>query len=67
MKVRTSPHKSQLRELVIMREFNAPRELVWRAFTEPEQIKKWWGPKAFTAPVVKIDLRVGGEYLFCMR
>ncbi|OGU39753.1 MAG: ATPase [Ignavibacteria bacterium GWB2_35_12] len=54
-------------ELVITRIFVAPRELVWRAWTEPNYATKWWGPKDFTAPVCKIDLRVGGKYLFCMR
>jgi uncharacterized protein YndB with AHSA1/START domain len=55
------------RELVITRLFNAPRELVWKAWTEPEHMKHWWGPQNFTAPVCKIDLRVGGTYLYCMR
>jgi uncharacterized protein YndB with AHSA1/START domain len=54
-------------ELVIERVFDAPAGLVWRAWTEPARAKRWWGPKNFTAPVVKIDLRVGGVYLFCMR
>lgn len=53
--------------LKLERTFNAPRELVWRAWTEPEHMKKWWGPKGFTAPVVRIDLRVGGKYLSCMK
>ena len=55
------------RELVITRVFDAPRQLVWKAWTDPEQVRRWWGPKDFTAPVCKIDLRVGGVYLFCMR
>jgi uncharacterized protein YndB with AHSA1/START domain len=54
-------------ELVITRVFEAPRELVWKAWTEPERCKRWWGPKGFTAPVCRIDLRVGGAYLNCMR
>ncbi len=54
-------------ELVITRLFDAPRDLVWKAWTDPEHLKHWWGPKAFTAPVVKIDFRVGGKYLYCMR
>lgn len=53
--------------LVITRIFDAQRELVWKAWTEPERVKRWWGPKDFTAPFIKIDLRVGGEYLYCMR
>ncbi len=55
------------RELVITRIFNAPREQVWKAWTDPEYLKRWWGPKGFTSPVSKIDLRVGGTYLNCMR
>ena len=54
-------------ELVITRVFDAPRELVWKAWTEPDRLMQWWGPKGFTAPVGKIDLRVGGKYLNCMR
>lgn len=59
--------KSGERELVIARLFDAPRQLVWKAWTDPEHLMKWWGPKSFTAPVCKMDFRVGGKYLFCMR
>ncbi len=52
--------------IVIERVFDAPRELVWKAWTDEEMAKKWWGPKDFTAPSIKIDLRVGGKYIFCM-
>jgi uncharacterized protein YndB with AHSA1/START domain len=62
-----SPAKSSERELVITRVFDAPRELVWKAWTDPEHLMRWWGPKYFTSPACKIDLRVGGKYLFCMR
>ena len=55
------------RALVITRIFAAPRELVWKAWTEPERLMRWWGPKNFTAPFCRIDLRVGGAYLSCMR
>ena len=55
------------RELVITRIVDAPRELVWKAWTEPELMMPWWGPRTFTAPSIKLDLRVGGEYLSCMR
>ena len=54
-------------ELVITRIFDAPREHVWRAWTEPERLMRWWGPKGFTSPACKIDFRVGGKYLYCMR
>ena len=53
------------RELVITRNFNAPRELVFRAHTEPELIKRWMlGPDGWTMPVCEVDLRVGGKYRF---
>jgi uncharacterized protein YndB with AHSA1/START domain len=54
-------------ELNITRIFDAPRELVWKAWTEPEHFKRWWGPKNFTCPVCEMDFRVGGRYLNCMR
>jgi uncharacterized protein YndB with AHSA1/START domain len=54
-------------ELVIRRVFDAPRELVWKAWTEPQRLMQWWGPKGFTSPVCKMDLRVGGKYINCMR
>ena len=53
--------------LVIERIFDAPRELVWRAWTEPEQAMRWWGPKDFTSPACRIDFRVGRAYLLCIR
>jgi len=52
--------------LVITRIFNAPVEKVWAAWTKPEQIMKWWGPKDFTAPHIELDFRVGGKYLYAM-
>jgi uncharacterized protein YndB with AHSA1/START domain len=55
------------RELVVMRVFDAPRELVFRAWTEPEHLKRWWGPKGYTMPFCEIDLREGGDFLYCMR
>ncbi len=54
------------KELVITRVFDASRELVWKAWTDPEMVKKWWGPKNFSAPHISIDFRVGGKYLYCM-
>ncbi len=53
--------------LVITRVFDAPRELVWKEWTERERFMLWWGPKGFTTPFCKIDLRVGGVYFNCMR
>lgn len=54
-------------ELLITRIFSAPRELVWKAWTEPERVMRWWGPKYFTSPICKMDFRVGGSYHFCMQ
>lgn len=53
--------------VVIERILDAPRELVWRAWTVPENLMLWWGPKDFTSPAAKIDLQVGGKYHFCMQ
>jgi NADPH:quinone reductase-like Zn-dependent oxidoreductase/uncharacterized protein YndB with AHSA1/START domain len=53
--------------LVITRTFDAPRSLVFQAWTEPEHVRRWWGPKDFTTPVCRIDLRPGGVYFNCMR
>ena len=50
--------------LTIERVFNAPRDLVWQAFTDPEQFKRWYGPASMTAHVCEIDLQVGGSHLF---
>ncbi len=55
------------RTIVVSRLINAPRERVWHAWTDPEHMMRWWGPQHFTAPSCRIDLRVGGSYLFCMR
>ncbi|HTV07264.1 MAG TPA: SRPBCC domain-containing protein [Acidobacteriaceae bacterium] len=47
--------------VVLERVFEAPRELVYAAWTEPERLAQWWGPKMFTNPVCRVDARVGGE------
>jgi uncharacterized protein YndB with AHSA1/START domain len=52
---------------VISREFDAPRELVWKAWTERERIMQWFGPKGFTMPVAKLDFRPGGTLHYCLR
>lgn len=63
MKQRTALQK----EIVISRVFDLPISKVWRALTEPEEFRKWWGPQGFTCPVSKMEARVGGKYLNCMR
>lgn len=52
--------------IVIERIFEAPVELIWQMWTQPEHFKKWYGPKGFTVPVAEMDVRVGGKQLICM-
>ncbi len=52
---------------VISRVFDAPRDRVWKSWTEAERLKKWWGPKGFTVTHCKIDLRPGGIMHYCLR
>lgn len=54
-------------DFVIQRVFDAPRELVFAAWTDPVHLSKWWGPHAFTIPVCQLDLRPGGAYRIVMR
>lgn len=55
------------KDLVIHRVFEAPVEVVWNAWTNPNIVQCWFGPTDFSTPIVKIDLREGGKYLYCMR
>lgn len=55
------------RALVITRVFDAPRELVWKAFTESDRLAQWWGPKGFTMLVRTLDFRPGGVFHYAMR
>lgn len=54
------------REIVITRVFNAPRELVFKVWTEPEHLAKWWGPRGFTNTIHSIDVTPGGVWQFDM-
>ena len=54
-------------DLVVTRVFAAPLDLVWKAWTEPEYVMRWWGPDHFTSPSAKMDFREGGTSLVCMR
>jgi uncharacterized protein YndB with AHSA1/START domain len=58
--------KSSEREIVISRVFNAPRELVFEAWTDPEHIGHWWGPRGFTTTTAVMDVRPGGVWRFVM-
>ena len=55
------------REIVVTREFDAPRDLVFRCYTEPELLKRWMGPEDWELIVCEIDLRVGGKWRFVSR
>ena len=55
------------RELVITRVFNAPRRLVFKAWTEPEHLVRWWGPRGFTTISGRMDVRPGGTWFRAMR
>ena len=54
------------REIVSTRVFNAPRELVWKAWSDQEILSKWWGPKGFTNTFHEFDLKPGGVWRFVM-
>jgi uncharacterized protein YndB with AHSA1/START domain len=54
------------REIVIERIVDAPRELVWRAWTEADQIAQWWGPNGFTTTIHEMHVRIGGVWRFIM-
>jgi uncharacterized protein YndB with AHSA1/START domain len=54
------------RELIFTRIFDAPRELVLKAWTDPKQIVKWWGPKGFATTTHEMDVRPGGVWRFIM-
>lgn len=54
------------REVIITRILEAPRELVWEAWTNPEHIVNWWGPDHFITTIEKMDFRVGGVWLHKM-
>lgn len=53
--------------LTVRRTFDAPRERVWKAWTDPEQVTQWWGPNGFTTTVHEMDVRPGGVWRFIMR
>jgi uncharacterized protein YndB with AHSA1/START domain len=64
----SEPEGATWRERTMSRVFNAPREVVWRAWTEPEQIVLWWGPRGMTVPLESIDMdvREGGVFRLTM-
>jgi len=54
------------REIVTTRVFDAPRELVFKAWTDPKHVAQWWGPKGFTTTIHEMDVRPGGVWRFIM-
>jgi len=52
--------------VVIERSFDAPADLIWQMWTQPDHFKKWYGPQGFTIPVAEMELRVGSRRLICM-
>ena len=61
------PEETADREIVITREFNAPRELVWEAMTNPRHVVNWWGPRGFSTTIEEMDFRIGGVWRHVMR
>lgn len=61
-----SSYKASDNEMIIERVFDAPRELVYRAWTEPEHLDKWWGPQGMSVVTVEHDFTVGGSWRFTM-
>jgi uncharacterized protein YndB with AHSA1/START domain len=63
--VETAPAEDS-KTLVITRTLKAPRELVWKMFSDPYHLAQWWGPKGYTNRVDKLDFRTGGSWLHVM-
>jgi uncharacterized protein YndB with AHSA1/START domain len=55
------------KEMVLSRTIAAPRELVFKAWTDPKQMAQWWGPNMFTVPLIELDVRPGGAIRIDMR
>jgi uncharacterized protein YndB with AHSA1/START domain len=67
MSTPNSAPAGKTRDLVVTRVMNAPVELVWKAWTDPALVMRWWGPDYFTSPSAKIDFREGASSIVCMR
>ena len=66
LKESKTQNKGSDRELHITRLINAPRELVWKVWTEPEHVAQWWGPTGFTNTIHEMEVKPGGEWRFIM-
>ena len=58
---------NQKQNVVVTRVFDAPVSEVWRAWSDPAYVMRWWGPTGFTCPLAEMDFREGGTSLVCMR
>lgn len=65
--MKLQPEPAEQRVLVLTRLLAAPRSLVFKVWTQPEHLARWWGPNNFTLPFCEVDFREGGAYKFCMR
>ena len=61
----SAPEKQEI--LTIKRTFNLPLTTVWKAWSDSESMKKWWGPEEYTCPDCSIDFKVGGKFLASMQ
>src|SRR4051794_29606224 len=61
-----TPSDSSDREIVISRVFDAPRELVWQAMTDPQHVVNWWGPHGFTTTIERMEVRPDGVWQHTM-
>lgn len=59
--------ENQTQGILLTREFNAPRELVFKVWTDPEHFGNWWGPKGYSLEISKMDVRPGGIFLGCQK
>src|SRR5438445_12272016 len=67
MAARDNVVEMPIKELVIERVFDAPRERVFDAFTQPEHLQKWWGPKMVSVPISEFEARPGGKIFLAQR
>lgn len=67
MAARTEPRREGLPDLMFTRTFDAPRELVFKVWTDPRHLAQWWGPHDHTNPACTVDLRPGGAVRITMR
>ncbi|HSY16938.1 MAG TPA: SRPBCC family protein [Candidatus Acidoferrales bacterium] len=65
--IQPTPPNTSDREIIITREFQAPRELVWEAMTNPKHVVNWWGPRGFSTTIETMDFRVGGAWKHVMQ